>query len=187
MTRFFTSDHHFNHKKVIAFCDRPYSDLFEMNRALVENWNEVVGPDDDTWILGDFTFGGTIFTASIAKQLNGRKHLIRGNHDWKRIKSTRLDMGFASITDETTDIWLEDPDDGWRTHARMSHFPYQFSHPTDSRYEELRPKDNGAWLLHGHVHRSWRVKERMINVGVDVWGYRPVSEQKILAIIRAGN
>lgn len=184
MSRFFTSDLHFGHKRVIEFCSRPWPDVFEMNEGLIERWNDTVGPDDDVWILGDLTFVGTQATARYMKCLNGRKHLLRGNHDWKRIGPKRLDLGFETIVDETTDIWLDHPDDGWRTHARMSHFPYQFSHPSDSRYEDLRPKDNGSWLLHGHVHRSWKVKGKMINVGVDVWDYRPVSERTIVDIIR---
>lgn len=182
--KFFTSDHHFGHKKVIEFCSRPWPDVFAMNAGLARRWNETVGPDDDVWILGDFTFGGTQFTASVLKNLRGRKHLIRGNHDWKRIGPKRNDLGFATIVDGTQDLWLTDPPLRWTKKVRMSHFPYQFSHPSDARYEELRPIDDGGWLLHGHVHQSWKVKERMINVGVDVWDYRPVSESQIFEIIR---
>ena len=46
----------------------------------------------------------------------------------------------------------------------------------EDRYVDRRPADDGGWLLHGHVHERWRWHRRMINVGVDVWDYRPVAE-----------
>ena len=38
-------------------------------------------------------------------------------------------------------------------------------------------------LLHGHVHTRWQVDGRQVNVGCDVWDYRPVSEAELLAAI----
>ena len=46
--------------------------------------------------------------------------------------------------------------------------------------------DDGAWLLCGHVHESWRQRGRMINVGVDAWGGRPVSEEALYELIDSG-
>lgn len=46
--------------------------------------------------------------------------------------------------------------------------------------------DDGGWLLHGHVHEQWRQHDRMINVGCDVWDYRPVAEAALAALIDAG-
>lgn len=47
-----------------------------------------------------------------------------------------------------------------------------------------RPVDDGeTWLLHGHVHERWRQAERMINVGVDVWEYRPVAEGTLESVL----
>jgi len=50
----------------------------------------------------------------------------------------------------------------------------------------LRPKRIGeAALLHGHVHSQWLYKQDrgmppMINLGVEVWGMRPVLEAEIV-------
>ncbi len=54
------------------------------------------------------------------------------------------------------------------------------------RYVEQRPVDHGEWLLHGHVHERWRQRGRMINVGVDAWGCRPVNESTLAALIDDG-
>ena len=51
----FSADAHYGHKRIIEYCDRPFESVDEMDRALIENWNEVVQPEDDVYFLGDFT------------------------------------------------------------------------------------------------------------------------------------
>ena len=53
----FTSDLHLNNKNVIKYCNRPYADQYEMNKALIENWNSKVAEDDTVYVLGDFIMG----------------------------------------------------------------------------------------------------------------------------------
>ena len=79
---FFTADLHFGHANVIKFCARPFADVQEMDAALIANWNKRVGDDDDVWILGDFTFKRLEIAKDYLQQLQGRKHLIIGNHDY---------------------------------------------------------------------------------------------------------
>jgi calcineurin-like phosphoesterase family protein len=71
---------------------------------------------------------------------------------------------------------------------KLHHLPYTGDHhDSEERYREYRPKDNGLWLLHGHVHTTWKFKDRMINVGVDQWDFTPVSLDQIKAVIRSKN
>lgn len=63
------------------------------------------------------------------------------------------------------------------------HFPYSGDSHDEDRHEDHRPADLGDWLLHGHVHERWARRGRMINVGVDVTGFRPISEHDISAMI----
>src|SRR5690606_33637800 len=66
------------------------------------------------------------------------------------------------------------------------HFPYRGDWGDTDRYVEQRPVDDGRWLLHGHVHEKWRQRGRMINVGVDAWGGRPVDEETLAALVADG-
>ena len=151
-----------------------------MNQALIDNWNAVVGSDDTVYHLGDFAMNPKYL--AIVEKLNGYKILISGNHDtcWKDKPLQRkryLDAGFAEVYSQVS-----------RPHkvrvgpfdVILSHLPYT-NH--DERYANNLPKDEGCWLFHGHVHQHWRVKDRQINVGVDVWDYRPVAEETLANIM----
>ena len=79
---YFTSDTHFGHARIIELCARPFANVDEMNEALIQKWNAVVGPDDVVYHLGDF-FMGPKETVLLRKRLNGKIVLIKGNHDKK--------------------------------------------------------------------------------------------------------
>ena len=79
---YFIADTHFGHGNILTYDGRPYKDTAEMDAALTENWNRAVGKDDDVWILGDAVWTRDPKVAeSVLGRLNGRKHLIAGNHD----------------------------------------------------------------------------------------------------------
>ena len=69
--------------------------------------------------------------------------------------------------------------------SRLCHLPYVGDSANEPRYSEFRPSDDGSWLLHGHVHEMWRVRDKMINVGVDQWGFAPPNLPEIAALARA--
>src|ERR1700680_540882 len=84
MATLFTSDTHFGHENIIKYCARPFKTSWEMDAAMVNNWNGVVGPPDTVYHLGDFAFGRGAqpeYISKIAKQLHGKIHLIIGNHE----------------------------------------------------------------------------------------------------------
>ncbi|MDR1220438.1 MAG: metallophosphoesterase, partial [Treponema sp.] len=79
---FFTADTHFNHSNIINLCGRPFSNVIQMNESLIKNWNSCVNDNDEIYILGDFLFKGNGLEAdNIIKRLNGKKYLVKGNHD----------------------------------------------------------------------------------------------------------
>lgn len=170
----FTSDLHFYHKNVIEYCKRPYSCVDDMHEGLINNWNACVTDIDRIYILGDFCFAGTKAMSEILKRLRGEKHLILGNHD--HFKPHRTDLGFSSITyDGNVNIGKHS--------VLLSHYPYRGDHTESERFTERRLKDQGSWLLHGHIHDKWKTLDRQINVGVDVWNMRPVHYEEIRKII----
>ena len=174
----FTSDQHFGHANIIAYSGRPFSSSDEMNREIVRRHNAVVRPEDDVWHLGDFALNEAL-VPKILPILHGRHRLVVGNHDkchpkhakWRKATQRYLLYGFASVATEVRmGPWL------------LAHMPYVGDHTEKQRYAEWRPKDEGAWLLHGHVHEHWKQRGRMINVGVDQWDYAPVRLETLDAL-----
>ena len=150
-----------------------------MNQGLIDRWNETVSDDDDIFCLGDMFFCGTTQAKEIMSKLKGRKYLIQGNHDWKRVRSDRgLEFGFDWVQKHQHQVRIANEE------VLLCHFPYDGDHTHDVRFLEMRPLDYGGWLLHGHVHCAWKVKERQIIVGVDVWDFKPVPESALEEIIK---
>jgi calcineurin-like phosphoesterase family protein len=93
MTVWFTSDTHFGHTNIIGYSKRPFASIEEMDVTLICNWNGCVRPDDEVWHLGDLTFKADKAAADYLNRLNGRKHLIWGNHDSSKVRAL---SGWAS-------------------------------------------------------------------------------------------
>ena len=92
----FIADLHLGHQKIIDFELRPFKTLEEMDEAIVENWNSVVGDNDDIFVLGDFSFYDKEKTTEICKKLKGRKILIMGCHDEESV-SYYMECGFEEV------------------------------------------------------------------------------------------
>lgn len=188
MTTWFTSDLHLGHRNIIRYCDRPFTSVAAMDAALTDRWNRVVAPDDTVWVLGDVAMGAIDRSLGLVDRLAGRKILVAGNHDrcWyghgeRAVPWVEryLDAGFAEIVQGSADVEIAG------IPVVVDHFPYDGdSHDTD-RYVDHRPRDDGRWLLHGHVHDRWTVRGRMINVGVDVRAFAPMHEDTVAATIEA--
>lgn len=182
MTIWFTADTHFGHANIISFCDRPYETVQEMNWMIAKNFNELIQPDDTLYHLGDVAMGNLRSSLPVMQTINGHKILVPGNHDRvfsqntvayrERFRDEYL-QGFDEIADEY--VVFDD------TFA-LCHFPFDGDSHDGNRFDKLRPEDDGRYLLHGHVHSKWKVNGRQINVGVDVWDYKPVSLQELLTL-----
>ena len=156
-TTFFTADLHLGHYNIIRYCNRPFSSVYEMDEAIIENWNDVVSPRDSVYILGDFSFRtSTIYDVDkYFSRLAGNKFLILGNHDkghvkhlpWGWVKDVYLLKGLNK-----EGIWL-------------SHYAHR------SWYNSF----HGSWHLYGHTHGRSAPYGRSFDIGVDAWEFTPVS------------
>jgi calcineurin-like phosphoesterase family protein len=156
VTVWFTADTHFGHGATLGQFRRPFRSVGEMNEALVARWNACVAPDDEVWHLGDFAYRmETAAMAMLLARLNGTKHLIAGNND---TPETRALAGWTSVRDYA-ELTLEG------VHLVLCHYPFR----TWNRMGK------GAFNLHGHSHGRLARVTRQIDVGVDVWDYRPVT------------
>ncbi len=79
MNTFFIADLHFSDSNIIRYENRPFHSAKQMNDVLIQNWNSVVRKDDIVYVLGDF--GAEQQEQTILARLNGKKYLIKGNHD----------------------------------------------------------------------------------------------------------
>ena len=159
MATFFISDTHFADHRVLNLYPRPFASVAEMDEQLVARWNEACGPDDEVWHLGDFARTPAA-AAAILPRLNGRKHLVVGNND----KDPRLEQGWASISP-----YAELEREG--AFLVLCHYPFR----------SWNRQHRGALDLHGHSHGRLKPLPRQFDVGVDVWAWRPVTLQEILA------
>ena len=188
MARWYTADLHFGHARISEYCSRPFADVAAMNEGLIANWNATVAHEDTVWVLGDVAMGHIAETLPLVRQLHGRKVLVPGNHDrcWQghgakaaKWDSVYREAGFAEILHGRVEILLED------VPVRICHFPYQRPDGPCEKYHPWRPRPDGGWLVHGHVHEAWHVRDKQFNVGVDVNDYHPVSVGEILRVIRS--
>lgn len=147
MAVFYTADTHFCHKNIMIYENRPYQDIDEMNDAIIDNWNRAVNTDDIVYHLGDFVFGGTTKWEAILSQLNGKIHLVLGNHDdQKTVK--KLSHYFDSV--EYMIVRNID-----KQHLFLCHYPLEIG---------LTPN---TYSVHGHIHSMPSRMINQINVGID--------------------
>ena len=193
VTTWFTSDTHFNHTNIIKYCDRPFSDVNEMNEKIIRNWNERVVPDDRVFHLGDFgLFKRDKEPRSILNRLNGNIYLIRGNHDHTDTRKT--------FEREAEGTWLSYL--GWLRYtadtirpALMIHKPQNA--PTHLFFDEMKSETPNI-ILYGHVHEKAPKGIHLLefpdgtqrlayHVGVDTNDFCPVAEETIKdAIVAVG-
>ena len=74
---FFTSDTHFNHANIISFCNRPFKDVAQMNEAIIEKWNSVIGADDTVFHLGDYNISSLRNMTWAWKTTTSRNHSLQ--------------------------------------------------------------------------------------------------------------
>ena len=146
MAKYYIADLHIGHAKVIEFDKRPFENLNEMHRVIVDNWNRVVRTDDTVYILGDFCWSKESEWPFYLGPLAGQKVLIRGNHDPKRF-SPAVRKFFQDIRD------YKEITDGER-HVILCHYPIPF---------HKAAYDPNCWMLYGHVHttREQRFMEQL--------------------------
>ncbi len=155
----FTADTHFGHANIIKHCARPFESVGEMDAAIAANWNAVVQPDEDVWHLGDFAFRSAASPEIFLRRLNGRKHLVWGNHDSEQSRASKL---WAS-----SQPYAEVKADGVRLvllHYGMRVWP---------------GSGRGALHLYGHSHGRLPGDRQCCDAGVDCWGFRPVGLDEI--------
>jgi len=159
---YYTSDLHFDHARIIEFCDRPYSSVDEMNKKLKDNWNSRVKPEDHVYVLGDICMNEKGFIDHM-NDLNGFKHIVRGNHDPKNIQNKKLkNTHFTELIHTVRD---------GEAKIVLCHFPIM----------EWNGYYNGVYHFYGHVHNTRaEFHPCAFEVGVDAHNYKPKTFYEIV-------
>jgi len=174
MKTFFTADTHFRHKNIITYCERPFHGTDEMDEKMIHEWNARVGYNDHIYHLGDFGFGPVEKMTDILCRLNGKKFLIRGNHD-EKMDNPDCSRYFEWVKDT---YLLRVQDAG----CKEGHQTIWLSHYPHVSWPELC---YGSWNLFGHVHGNYdNVNSRSMDVGVDCWHFAPVDYDYIKHMMR---
>ena len=126
-----------------------------MDAAMIANWNAVVAKNDIVYHLGDFAISRDPRTVRrLFSQLAGQKFLTPGNHDalaTKELKWSCADHIQTKTVDGTNLVLC---------HYAMRTWPGQH---------------HGSIQLYGHSHGNLPATANSLDVGVDVWGFRPIS------------
>jgi len=163
MKFWFTADCHFGHNNIIKYCNRPFPDLFSMRETLVRNWRDTVGEDDTVFHLGDFSFMNKQDTDELVKLLPGRIIFLKGNHE-----------GHPKTITESMIIRREG-------HSIMlTHYPERATPLMTTFCGHIHEK----WNMQYHIDEQGRKGFPIVNVGVDVWGFKPVEFETLMKFIR---
>lgn len=167
MAIYFTSDLHLGHSNIIKYCNRPFSDVEEMNEALIENWNKTVDNNDKIFVLGDFALGNSDQIIKWGKSLKGNKMLILGNHDHAS-KSVYLEAGFKEVSSYPI---------LWDRHFILSHIPL---------YTAELHSNMQFCNIYGHVHDKLPYEDTPDHccICVEQTNYEPISYTEVLARIK---
>jgi calcineurin-like phosphoesterase family protein len=155
---YFIADTHFGDERILRYENRPFDNAEEMDRELIQRWNAKVNAEDTVYVLGDF--GAVGYESDVLSKLNGKKYLVKGNHDTASNEEYRR-YGFCEVYDRPVII------DGF----------WILSH--DALYvNENMPYAN----LFGHVHGSPIFKDyskQHYCVSVERIDYSPIDFDEI--------
>lgn len=167
MKKYFTSDWHLNEDRIGIegkpnLFYRPFNDVYKQNRTILLNFKESGFQNGDELIhLGDVVYKlneSSPWQLSYLKKLfpASKFTLIIGNYD--EDKKDYLSQYFEELVSEKTiDIKGRE--------YYLNHYPVNCI--------------DKSFSITGHIHSLWKVQKNMINVGVDAWHFKPVSEDEI--------
>ena len=160
-----TSDLHFNHDKDFIWKARGFNSVQEMNEAIIKNWNAVVAPEDEVYVLGDLMLGDNEAGIKMIKQLKGTIHVILGNHDTATRKALYKDC-FNIADVKHADV------------IKFNGYSFYLSHyPTMTSNLEKEFSKHCILNLFGHTHSKDKFREDIpmyYNVAMDANDNTPV-------------
>ena len=159
---------HFNHNREFIYKPRGFQLVKEMNEAIIERHNSIVGIDDDVYVLGDLCLGGAESLEAnreLISRMNGKLHVILGNHD----TPTRIAM-YQELPNVVEVVYAT------MIHYRGYHF-FLSHYPCMTGNLEKETLKQCTINLYGHTHQQnnfFEDRPYMYHVGVDSHNCYPV-------------
>ena len=173
----FTSDLHLGHNKSFLYEPRGFKNIQEHDKAIIENWNKMIRPDDKVYVLGDLMLNDNEAGIEKIKQLKGQIYVVRGNHD----SEVRVNLynNCDNIIKVTEGQFLR----YGKYHFYLSHYP-----TLCSNFDGDKPLKARMVSLCGHSHsqnafKDWD-KGLIYHVELDAHNNFPVSIDSIIKDIK---
>lgn len=164
---FLSSDSHFGHDREFLWGPRGFRSIEEHDEAIITNWNDVVTNEDDVYVLGDLMLGDNEHGKKCVERLNGRIHLVRGNHD--------TDVRWYNIYPYLFNVVEQC---GWATGLNYRKYHFYLSHfPTLTGNLKKGSLHQCTLSLFGHTHSKdqfFEDRPYMYNVALDANHNTPV-------------
>lgn len=179
---YFTSDTHFCHNKPFLYEPRGFKSIEEHDETIVRNWNSIVKPEDEVYHLGDVMLIDNEKGIKYLKSLNGKIHLILGNH----CTNTRIEL-YKQCPNIVSIDYVKEIKIG-KNYFWLCHYP-----TITANYDDNKPWAKHLINIYGHTHQTekfYRTKETseinpyMYCVCLDAHNNRPVSIDEILLDIK---
>lgn len=183
--KYYISDLHFGNEKALKIDEQDHIGMRSRAEMIVERWNNTVSEKDEVYIIGDVLWPANAAVGiEFLKKLNGRKHLITGNHE-------KCDSAQFKACFESEDKFSEIIDEGRKVF--LCHYPIMF----------FPGQHKDGYMLYGHVHTTqdydlilkWRadmekegLNNKIFNVGcmVDYMNFIPRTLDELIAFNECG-
>lgn len=166
-----TSDLHIGHDREFVWSPRGFTCSADHDESIVEYFNNTVNDEDDVYILGDLMLGDNNYGIGMLKNLKGRLHIVRGNHDtnprWELYKNLPnvVEMGDA----------LRFKSEGYNFYC--SHYPTITSNFEKDSLKQIEIN------LYGHTHQQtdfYEDRPFMFHCGVDSLSNFPINIEMVI-------
>jgi calcineurin-like phosphoesterase family protein len=162
---YFTADLHLNHNNIIKYCNRPFTNVIEMDNTILTNFWRTLSPGDTLYILGDLSFNDAHILDFFDRFCKINIVVIKGNHDGRKLQKLAKERNIPIYT--LLDINIEGQP------ITLCHYALRVWNKSHFN----------SWQLYGHSHGTLLPQGKQYDVGVDTNDFAPVSWDRIKEIM----
>lgn len=194
MPDLFTADLHLRHPAVARL--RGFDTAEDHDEKVLSNLESDLSPGDRLFVLGDLSKGSgapedqALGMLEVLRLLTGAElHLIAGNHDSASPHRSKWFQAAAEMHPTFSSVSSSGTLKIAGTRAMLSHYPYDGDHSEVDRHTQLRLRDEGAPVIHGHTHAPSALSHSakgtpQVCVSLDAWNLHAVCKEELDKVLR---